>query len=104
MTVAAGRRAAVTADVVLAPADADGPPLGEMLWPHEAQYVITSQSPVAGTPVRRFESVVVTFDAIDSDGPDAAGVREPRRPTPPLGDVRVRRLAAEEHSGNDDDR
>lgn len=46
MTVLAGRRAAGDAEVVLAPANADGPPLGALLWPHESEYVIASQSPV----------------------------------------------------------
>ena len=103
MTVLAGDRAAATAELVLAPVDADGPPLGTMLWPHESQYVITSQSPVAGTLVRRYESVVVTFNKIDSEGPDAAGVREPRRPSPLPGNVRVARLPAEEGFGSSQD-
>jgi len=49
MTVLAGNRAAGAAGVVLAPVNADGPPLGALLWPHEEEYVIASQSPVGGT-------------------------------------------------------
>jgi hypothetical protein len=48
MTVLAGRRAAGAAgaaEVVIAPANSDGPPLGALLWPHESEYVIASQSP-----------------------------------------------------------
>jgi hypothetical protein len=85
MTVAAGQRAAADAKVVLAPTNADGPPLGALLWPHEAEYVIASQSPVAGTRVRRYDSVVITYVRTNAGGPGAAGVREPRRPKPAPG-------------------
>lgn len=44
-TVLAGRQTAGAAQVVLAPSNADGPGLGGLLWPHESEYVITSQSP-----------------------------------------------------------
>jgi len=82
MTVLAGRRAAGDAEVVLAPANADGPPLGALLWPNESEYVIASQSPVAGTPVRQYDSVVITYVRTNTEGPGVAGVREPRRPKP----------------------
>ena len=54
LTVLAGRRTADEAHLVLAPANADGPPLAVLLWPHESEYVIASQSPDAGEcPARR---------------------------------------------------
>ena len=77
---------------MLASADADGPPLSGLLWPHESEYVITGQSPVAGALVQRFTSVVITYDEIDPAGPDPAGVREPRRPSPAPGGLEVSRL------------
>lgn len=80
MTVLAGRRWAGEAGVVLAPTDADGPPLGALLWPHESDYVITSQVPPPGATVGRYASVVITYEPDERGGP--AGVREPRRPRP----------------------
>jgi hypothetical protein len=76
LTVTVGSRMARDAGVVLAPEDADGPPLGALVWPREA--VITSQSPAPGSQLFRWDSVVVTFAQVD--GP--ASVREPRRPQP----------------------
>lgn len=105
LTILAGGRVANAAEVVLSQVDADGPPLRVMLWPHESQYVITSQSPEAGALVRRYETVVVTFDKIESQGPDAAGVREPRRPSPSPGGVQVVRPPVEADIGPElDDR
>lgn len=49
MTVLAGRRTAGASEVVLAPPNPDGPGLGGLLWPNEAEYVITSQSRAPGT-------------------------------------------------------
>ncbi len=72
MTVLAGRRAAGDADVVLAPANADGPPLGALVWPHESEYVIASQSPVSGTRVQQYDGVVITYARTGSEGPGAA--------------------------------
>lgn len=57
MTVLAGNRAAGAAGVVLAPVNADGPPLSALLWPHESEYVIASRSRVAGTRVRQYATV-----------------------------------------------
>jgi len=91
MTVLAGCRAAGDADVLLAPANADGPPLGALLWPHESEYVIATQSPVSGTRVQQYDSVVITYARIGSEGPGAAGVREPRRPKPAPGSLGVAR-------------
>lgn len=91
MTVLAGRRAAGDAEVVLAPANPDGPPLGALLWPHESEYVIASQSPVAGTRVRQYDSVVITYMRTNPEGPGAAGVRERRRPKPAPGSLGVAR-------------
>jgi len=87
MTVLAGNRAAGAAGVVLAPPNADGPPLGALLWPHESEYVIASQSPAAGTRVRQYDSVVITYVKTNTEGPGAAGVREPRRPKPAPGSL-----------------
>lgn len=81
MTVLARRRIA-GAEVVLAPADADGPGLGGLLWPHEAEDVITSQTPAPGTSLWQHDSVVITYAKIGEDGPGSAGVREPRRAPP----------------------
>ncbi len=81
MTVLAGRRAAGAAEVVIAPVNADAPPLGALLWPQESEYVIASQSPVAGTRVRQYDSVVITYVRSTPEGPGAVGVREPRRPS-----------------------
>lgn len=91
MTVRAGRHAAGDAEVVLAPANADGPPLGALLWPQESEYVIASQSPVAGTRVRQYDSVVITYVRSIPEGPEASGVREPRRPRPAPGNLGVAR-------------
>ncbi len=87
MTVLAGNRAAGAAGVVLAPVNADGPPLGVLLWPHESEYVIASQSRVAGTRVRQYDSVVITYVRTSNEGPGAGGVREPRRPRPAPGSL-----------------
>lgn len=83
MTVLAGQTAARHADLVLAASDADGPPLGAVLWPHESEYLIASQAPAAGTLVRRYDSVAITY--VPVDGPGTSGVREPRRPAPGSG-------------------
>ena len=91
MTVLAGRRAAGDAQVLLAPANADGPPLDALLWPHESEYVIASKSPVAGTRVRQYDSVVITYVRTNTEGPGATGVREPRRPKPAPGSLGVAR-------------
>ena len=78
MLLSAGRLVATEAGVTLAQPDPDGPPLGALTWPGE--YVVTSQDPPPGTRVWRWDSVAVTWRALD--GGDAAGVREPRRPSP----------------------
>jgi len=87
MTVLAGNRAAGAAGVVLAPVNADGPPLGALLWPHEEEYVIASQSPVGGTHARQYDSVVITYVRTSGEGPGTAGDSEPRRPKPAPGSV-----------------
>jgi len=91
LTVAAGDRVASDAEVVLAQVDADGPPLGEMLWPHQSDYVIASQTPVAGTLVRRWESVVITYVRTKKEGSGPAGLREPRRTGPTPGSLAAAR-------------
>ena len=80
LTVPAARSAAREAGLVLCPPDRDGPGLAGLLWPHEAEHVVTGQSPVGGALLRQHDSVVVTYARVDADG--RAGVREPRRPLP----------------------
>lgn len=75
------RRVAGDAGVVLAQPDPDGPPLGALTWPGE--YRVTGQSLPAGARVWRWDSLVVEWVAVDRGG-DGAGVREPRRPIPPV--------------------
>ncbi len=71
-------RTAYTVGLKLAQPDPDGPPLAALTWPGD--YWITDQTPAAGTHRWRWDPIVVHWSA--SPGP--AGVREPRRPRPPL--------------------
>jgi len=80
MTVLAGHRLAGDAGVVLAPTDADGPPLGALLWPHESEYLITSQIPPPGTSVCRYDSVVITYELLDGSRPAASRPGNPSHP------------------------
>ena len=68
------RAVALAAGVVLAQPDPDGPPLAALTW--RQPVTVTGQDPPPGTPVRRYASVVVTWDSA------AGAVREPRRPAP----------------------
>lgn len=52
-----GRDAASDAGVTLANPALNGPPIGALAWP--GLYYITSQSPVAGTTLYRWDSVAV---------------------------------------------
>ncbi len=88
MLVDEARSVAEAAGVVLAPPDADGPPLSALTW--RLPVIVTSQDPPAGTSIRRHGSVVVTWDSRTS------GVREPRRPLP-----RSRPDVAERDTGDD---
>ncbi len=74
MLVDDARKVAQTVGIVLAQSDADGPPLSALTW--RLPVIVTSQSPPAGTLIRRYHSVVVTW------GSELGGVREPRRPVP----------------------
>lgn len=74
MVVDDAARRATAARLTLAQPDPDGPPLAALTWRTSAR--VTSQRPAAGTVLRGWESLVVTWD----DG--RGGVREPRRPTP----------------------
>ena len=74
MVVDEARATAHAAGVVLAQPDPDGPPLAELTW--RRPVTVTSQHPAPGTVLRRWESVVVTWNR------DETGVREPRRPAP----------------------
>lgn len=70
--------AAYVAGLKLAQPDPDGPPLAALTWPDD--YWITKQEPAAGSRRWRWGSLVVHWSA----SPGQAGVREPRRPNPPL--------------------
>jgi hypothetical protein len=83
MHLSDARRIAHDAGVVLAQPDPDGPPLAALTWPRE--YIVTSQEPQAGAHLWRWDSVVVTWSALDRGDP--AGVREPRRPSPGSNDA-----------------
>ena len=74
MVVDDARVVAGLAGVVLAPPDPDGPPLAALTW--RLPVVVATQDPPPGRPVRRYSSVVVTWDS------DESSVREPRRPPP----------------------
>ncbi|WP_198588162.1 hypothetical protein [Geodermatophilus chilensis] len=76
LEVGRAHRVAQAAGVALAPPDPDGPPLGALTWPGE--YVVTAQTPVGGSVVHRWDSVVVRFVAAGG----TAGGDEPRRPPP----------------------
>jgi hypothetical protein len=78
MTVKTARQVASLAGVVLAAPDADGPPLAALTWP--GVWAIVSQSPLPGSSLHRWDSVVVRCAKADDNG--GAGVREPRRPLP----------------------
>ena len=75
MVVDDARAAAVAADVVLVQPDPDGPPLAALTW--RQPVTVATQDPPPGTLVRRYASVVVTWNR------DESSVREPRRPVPP---------------------
>ena len=83
MRLSDARRVAHSAGVVLAQPDSDGPPLAALTWPLE--YIATSQDPHPGARLWRWDSVVVSWRALDRGDP--ARVREPRRPLPGPGDV-----------------
>jgi hypothetical protein len=68
------------AGVVLAQPDPDGPPLAALTWPGD--FLVTKQSPQPGVRLWRWDAVVVGWSPVDRG--DGAGVREPRRPIPPL--------------------
>jgi hypothetical protein len=72
-------RFAHDAGLTLAQPDPDGPPLAALTWPDD--YWITTQHPAAGTRLWRWDPLVVEWS---SQPGHKAGVREPRRPRPPL--------------------
>ena len=80
LSVETARRLAGEAGVVLAPPDADGPPLAALTWPDV--WTIVSQSPGPGSELYRWDSVVVLCVKGDAGG-GGAGVREPRFPLLP---------------------
>jgi hypothetical protein len=74
MVVDRAREVAQAAGVVLAQPDPDGPPLAGLTW--QRPVTVLRQDPPAGTLLRRWGSVVVTWTS------EETGVREPRRPLP----------------------
>ncbi|GAB3487297.1 PASTA domain-containing protein [Flexivirga lutea] len=72
-------RVAHVAGLKLAQPDPDGPPMTALTWPDD--YWITEQQPPAGSSSRRWDPLVVHWSA----SPGQAGVREPRRPSAPIG-------------------
>ncbi|GGB24064.1 hypothetical protein GCM10011492_12470 [Flexivirga endophytica] len=72
-------RVAYVARLKLAQPDPDGPPLAALTWPDD--YWVTEQEPPAGSSRQRWDPLVVHWSA----SPGRAGVREPRRPSSPVG-------------------
>lgn len=73
-----GRSVATAAGVTLANPDPDGPPISGLAWP--GLFYITSQSPVAGTQIYRWDSVVIE---IVEHGPAESGALRADSPRPP---------------------
>ena len=74
------RDVASGAEVALANPDPDGPPIAALAWP--GLFYITSQNPLPGAQVDRWESVRVEISAF---GPsDRGAVLEPHPPAPTL--------------------
>lgn len=71
-----------TAGLKLAQPDPDGPPLAALTWPGD--FWITAQHSPPGTQLWRWDALVVEWTGAHG-GPDPAGVREPRRPSPTHG-------------------
>ena len=92
LSVREARDAGNQAGVVIVSADVDGPPLGALTWP--GVWIVTTQRPVPGTQVSRWENVVIEFEELR--GGEHAGDREPR--IPPTGPGA---LAAEIESPDD---
>jgi hypothetical protein len=74
MVVDRAGEVADSAGVVLTQPDPDGPPLAALTW--QRPVTVLRHDPPAGTMVRRWASVMVTWTSEDT------GVREPRRPLP----------------------
>lgn len=66
---------------------------GEALMERTRNLYVSGQQPAPGAPVRFRDSTRVSLSRV----PPASGVREPRRPHPPLGSASLA-----EHSSNDD--
>jgi hypothetical protein len=76
LSVRDARNTGHQAGVVIVSADVDGPPLGALTWP--GVWIVTTQRPVPGTRVPRWENVVIEFEELR--GGEHAGDREPRIP------------------------
>lgn len=70
------------AAVVVTATDPDGPALGALTWP--GVWIVTAQDPVAGSRVRKWDNVRITFRRADGD---EVGDREPRLPPPSPDDL-----------------
>ena len=57
------RKVASAAGVVLTQPDADGPPLAALTWPGD--FLVTGQTPGVGTRLWRWDSVVVSWRAMN---------------------------------------
>ena len=85
MDVPHARRICDELELVLVGPDPDGPPLDALTW--DCRTVVTDQSPVAGATAEWGDAVTVKFRREDG----GSGSREPRRPLPGTGQLRVAR-------------
>lgn len=76
-----GRDVAEAAGVTLANPDPDGPPISGLAWP--GLFYITSQNPVAGTHVYRWDSVVIEIVEYGEYGTAESGALRADSPQPP---------------------
>jgi hypothetical protein len=71
-----GRDIASAAGVSLANSDPDGPPIGALAWP--GLFYITSQRPLAGTDVYRWDSVAI--EIVEHGTAEFNALRDDREP------------------------
>jgi hypothetical protein len=83
LAVSVATQVAYDAGLKLAQPDPDGPPLAALTWPGD--FLVTGQSPPPGARLWRWDPLVVSWAAADRGGP--AGVREPRLPRTPPGEL-----------------
>ena len=70
------------AAVVVVSMNVDGPALGALTW--RAVWIVTAQDPGAGSRVRKWDNVRISFRRADGD---ESGDREPRLLSPSLDDL-----------------